>query len=80
MDSGPGIPVDQRALVFERFWRADQNTSGAGLGLSIVDRIMKALHGSVCIDDAPSGGAQFALVFPAVASIVTERSSEAALT
>jgi signal transduction histidine kinase len=80
MDSGPGIPVEQRALVFERFWRADQNTSGAGLGLSIVDRIMKALHGWVYVDDAPSGGAQFALVFPAVASVVSERSSEAALT
>jgi signal transduction histidine kinase len=80
IDSGPGIPVEQRSFVFERFWRADQNTSGAGLGLSIVDRIMKTLNGSVCLDDAPSGGAQFTLVFPAVAVVVVERSSEPALT
>jgi signal transduction histidine kinase len=66
MDSGRGIPPDQRAHVFERFWRGDRNSSGVGLGLSIVDRIMKALHGSVRIDDCPGGGAIFTLVFPSV--------------
>lgn len=80
IDSGPGIPVEQRALVFERFWRADQNTSGAGLGLNIVDRIMKAFNGSVCVDDAPGGGARFILVFPAVAAVVAEQPSALALT
>ena len=80
MDSGPGIPVEQRALVFERFWRADQNTSGAGLGLSIVDRIMKALNGSVCVDGAPGGGARFILVFPALVAVVVKQPSAPALT
>jgi signal transduction histidine kinase len=80
MDSGPGIPAEQRALVFERFWRADRNTSGVGLGLTIVDRIMKALNGSVCVDDCPGGGALFTLVFPTVAAVNPERSSEPAMT
>jgi signal transduction histidine kinase len=65
MDSGPGIPMDRRALIFKRFWQADRNTGGAGLGLSIVDRIMETLHGSVSVDDCPGGGALFTLIFPA---------------
>jgi len=80
MDSGPGIPAEQRARIFERFWRADQNTSGAGLGLTIVDRIMKALNGSVCVDDCAGGGALFTLIFPAAATVIPERSSETAMT
>jgi signal transduction histidine kinase len=80
MDSGPGIPAEQRALIFERFWRADRNTSGAGLGLTIIDRIMKALNGSVRVDDCPGGGALFTLVFPTAATVIPERSSETAMT
>jgi signal transduction histidine kinase len=65
MDSGPGIPAEQYALIFKRFWQADRNSGGAGLGLSIVHRIMTALHGYVRVDDGPGGGALFTLVFPA---------------
>jgi signal transduction histidine kinase len=78
-DQGPGIPADQRALVFKRFWRGDRSKNGAGLGLAIVERIMAALHGSVTVADAPGGGALFTLVFPTTATLPTERSSEAAL-
>jgi signal transduction histidine kinase len=80
LDQGPGIPAEQRALVFERFWRGDRSTGGAGLGLSIVDRIMKGLNGSVTVGKALGGGAAFSLVFPATAVVPTERSSELALT
>ena len=50
MDSGPGIPASERQRVFERFYRIggdrhDSGTSGCGLGLSIVQRIV-ALHGA----------------------------------
>ncbi|HVZ53563.1 MAG TPA: ATP-binding protein [Pseudolabrys sp.] len=79
MDSGPGIPAEQRAVVFERFWRGDRTKSGAGLGLAIVDRIMKALHGSVSVGDAPGHGAMFTLIIPAVAVVRSEPSSELAL-
>jgi signal transduction histidine kinase len=63
IDCGPGVPAEQRARIFERFWRGDQSKGGAGLGLAIVDRIMKALHGSVTVGDGPDGGALFALRF-----------------
>jgi len=46
-DSGPGIPVSQRAKVVERFYRGDasRGTPGVGLGLSLVDAVAR-LHGS----------------------------------
>ena len=67
MDSGPGIPIEQRTKIFERFWRGDRTSGGAGLGLAIVDRIMKSLQGAVLVDDAPGGGALFTLIFPQAA-------------
>jgi signal transduction histidine kinase len=63
MDFGAGVPLEQRTKVFERFWRGDTSGGGAGLGLAIVDRIMKSLHGSVSVDETPGGGALFTLVF-----------------
>jgi two-component system sensor histidine kinase TctE len=68
-DGGPGIPVEQRARIFERFWRGDRSAGGAGLGLAIVDQIMKALHGTVVVDDAPGGGTLFTLIFPPAAIV-----------
>jgi two-component system, OmpR family, sensor histidine kinase QseC len=46
IDDGPGIPVEQRARVFERFCRlADQSKPGTGLGLTICRRVAQ-LHGA----------------------------------
>ncbi|MDQ2821814.1 MAG: sensor histidine kinase [Pseudomonadota bacterium] len=44
-DSGPGIPAPQRATVFQRHVRLDQQTSGSGLGLAIVRDIAR-VHGA----------------------------------
>lgn len=67
-DSGPGIPEAQREAVFERFRQVDGGTTrmhgGTGLGLAIV-REFVALHGGhVELDDAPEGGARFAVTLP----------------
>ena len=67
MDCGAGVPIGQRTKIFERFWRGDRSTGGAGLGLAIVDRIMKTLQGSVSVGEAPGGGALFTLIFPQTA-------------
>jgi signal transduction histidine kinase len=64
-DCGPGVAVENREKVFERFWRGETSKEGAGLGLSIVRRIMHALNGSVSVTDGPEGGALFTLRFPA---------------
>ena len=42
-DCGPGVPAEFREKIFERFWRGESSKEGAGLGLSIVRRIMNAL-------------------------------------
>ncbi len=62
-DCGPGVPTELRDKIFERFWRGQSSNEGAGLGLSIVRRIMSALKGGVSVTDAPEGGAQFTLHF-----------------
>lgn len=64
-DQGPGVPPDKRERVFERFWRgARRRGSGAGLGLSIVRRIVDLLGGEVWVGDAPQGGACFHVRLP----------------
>ena len=66
-DRGPGIPPDQRTLLFQRFWRADRRQSGgAGLGLAIAQRIAAAHAGQLLADDNPGGGARFTLRVPLV--------------
>ncbi len=63
-DRGPGIPVNQREQVFERFWRPrGERRTGAGLGLAIVHDIMTAHGDTVTIEDNPGGGAVFVLDF-----------------
>jgi signal transduction histidine kinase len=61
-DSGQGLAAADRERIFERFWRADKAAKeGAGLGLSIVRRIVD-VHGGVCdIADSPLGGLRFAI-------------------
>lgn len=60
-DDGPGIPVDQRERVFERFVRLDaartRDAGGSGLGLAIVAEIAAAHHGTVRIGERAGGGA-----------------------
>ena len=77
IDCGPGIPEALRQRVFERFWRGDASTDGAGLGLAIVEKTVKAMHGTISITDAPGGGAQFTIRLPR-ASIVEPRANEQA--
>jgi signal transduction histidine kinase len=64
IDTGHGIPLEARDQIFDRFWKGDRNGKGAGLGLAIVTRIMKALRGSVSVTNGPGGGAFFKLTFP----------------
>jgi signal transduction histidine kinase len=66
-DQGPGIPSEQRGHIFKRFWRGKGSRSGgAGLGLAIVNEIMKAHLGTVSVEDRPDGGTVFTLRFPLV--------------
>ncbi|MFC0254497.1 sensor histidine kinase [Massilia consociata] len=55
-DSGPGIPPERRAAVFERFVRLDDKTEGSGLGLAIVREIAEAHRARVELGDAGGEG------------------------
>ena len=58
-------PSDEnRELIFRRFWRRDNRTGGAGLGLSIVKRIVDAHGGTIAVRNRPNGGAEFCMRFP----------------
>jgi len=65
-DSGPGIPVADRSLVFERFHRSEATRSmpGSGLGLSIVAQIVEVHGGDVWASESPAGGADVGFRLP----------------
>jgi two-component system phosphate regulon sensor histidine kinase PhoR len=67
-DSGPGIPAEHQARLFERFYRVDPGRSreqgGTGLGLSIVKHIMLKHGGSVQLNSRLGEGAEFICYFP----------------
>ena len=71
-DHGPGVPVEERELVFERFARGAvagrrSSSDGAGLGLSLVDEHVRMHGGRVWVEDRLDGksGARFVLELPA---------------
>ena len=68
-DNGPGLSEVDRDRIFERFYRVDpsrQRTSaeGSGLGLSIVDAVMRSHGGHVSVDSKLGEGTTFTLHFP----------------
>ena len=70
-DHGPGVPVEERSLVFERFARGASagrrsGAEGAGLGLALVDEHVRLHGGRVWVDDRPDGaeGASFVIELP----------------
>jgi signal transduction histidine kinase len=67
-DDGPGIPESMREAVLTPFVRLDadrnRSTGGVGLGLAIVDRIIKRHGGTLEITDSPDGGARIVTTWP----------------
>ena len=68
-DSGPGIPPDQQAHVFQPFAQleplAHKHTPGVGLGLAIVGELAAALGGDVSLESEVGVGSVFAVTLPA---------------
>jgi two-component system OmpR family sensor kinase len=68
-DKGPGLSHADQEKIFERFYRADTSRArtkgeGSGLGLSIVDAVMKSHGGSVSVLSELGQGCEFTLHFP----------------
>jgi len=67
-DSGPGVPLEDRPKIFDRFYRVDKarwrESGGAGLGLSITKWVVEAHGGTIGLDDATERGCLFRIQFP----------------
>jgi signal transduction histidine kinase len=76
VDTGPGIPADQREHVFAEFTRLPGTTApGAGLGLAISRRVARLLGGDLWVDAGPSDGACFVFELPVVGRAALARPS-----
>tara|TARA_R110001606_G_scaffold391201_2_gene558910 strand:- start:137269 stop:140631 length:3363 start_codon:yes stop_codon:yes gene_type:complete len=71
VDSGPGIPADRLPHLFEAFTQADQSTTrkygGTGLGLTICDRLVRAMGGEWALESVLGQGSVFAFRAPLTA-------------
>ena len=67
-DDGIGIAPDDLPHLFERFWRGDKSrsraTGGAGVGLAIVDELVRAHGGRVEVESTPGHGSCFRVILP----------------
>lgn len=64
-DTGIGIPEEERAKIFDRFYKVDTFTQGTGLGLPICKNIAKQLGGRIGVDSAVGAGSCFWVEIPA---------------
>ena len=63
-DTGIGMTQEQSKYIFERFYKEDSFTQGAGLGLSICQTIVDRLHGSISVSSELGKGTRFEVVIP----------------
>ncbi|WP_394696785.1 ATP-binding protein [Pseudoxanthomonas japonensis] len=56
-DNGPGVPIEERERIFERFFRGSQGNGerGSGIGLSLVDRIARVHDARITVEDGIAG-------------------------
>jgi len=67
-DTGRGIPPDDIVHVFERFWRgpAVRETAGSGVGLAVVQELVRAHGGNVDVTSEEGHGSRFVITIPSV--------------
>lgn len=68
-DTGPGIPQEDIARIFEPFYRAasaTKHTAGAGLGLTIARHLVELHHGRLTVESVLNGGSCFSVTLPTV--------------
>jgi signal transduction histidine kinase len=63
-DHGDGVAPEDRERIFEAFWRKNDASRGAGLGLAIVRELLDELHGSIEVRTTEGGGATFVVRLP----------------
>ncbi|HXV22546.1 MAG TPA: PAS domain-containing sensor histidine kinase [Desulfuromonadales bacterium] len=68
-DHGPGIPPEERSLIFDLFYRGSTagKTIGTGIGLATVRKIVRLFDGRIRVEETPGGGSTFVVEFPSAA-------------
>jgi signal transduction histidine kinase len=64
VDTGIGIPEGEHKRIFERFYKVDPFSSGAGLGLSLSQSIARFMGGNISVESVQGKGSTFEFVFP----------------
>src|ERR1700704_5804065 len=82
MDSGPGIPAEERNRIFEAFYQGKTpqggHVKGTGIGLSVVIEFVNAHGGSIEIFEAKTGGAHFRVRLPMRQAAISREKAHAA--
>ena len=65
VDHGPGVPDEQKELIFEPFERAGDRHPGVGLGLAVARGFAEAMGGQIGAFDTPGGGLTVRVTLPA---------------
>ena len=77
-DDGPGVPPDQRARLFDAFYRSDPSrrepNRGSGLGLSIAENAVRRMGGTISAGDSPLGGLAIFIELPKAVTYSAENS------
>lgn len=67
-DNGIGVPDDRKEIIFKRGHRKLKGSKGMGLGLALVKKILKSLHGKIWVEDKEKGdytkGSNFIILLP----------------
>lgn len=65
-DNGCGIAPDQQAHIFDKFYQGDtsHSSSGNGLGLSVVQKVISLHHGNIIVSSLPNEGTTFTIFLP----------------
>ncbi|MBG1260873.1 hybrid sensor histidine kinase/response regulator [Nostoc commune] len=63
-DTGPGIPAEEQATIFERFRQGSHKSSGSGLGLYLARRIVEAHQGIILLNSELGKGSVFIVLLP----------------
>jgi Na+/proline symporter/signal transduction histidine kinase len=79
IDNGPGVPPNDRQLIFEKFQESREKLAdkprGTGLGLAISRQIVKFFAGDIWVEDAPGHGAAFCFSIPHTGRAMPEASA-----
>jgi signal transduction histidine kinase len=79
-DEGPGVAPEEREMIFARFWRRDRRAGSAGLGLSIVKRIVEVHGGVITVRNRPARGAEFVVrIAPLRTEVVSQQAPQASV-